>query len=136
MKKIYFLSLIAASLLSCTSQIRYVGQSFNPTSRIDVFVTDQSIKRPFEYIGKGYIGGIGMHNNQERIQKQAEKLGKEKGADAVLIMDYYAPDTGGTDIISASRTDSVGRGTVTTRHTTISPTASRGYHIMYIKYTP
>jgi hypothetical protein len=135
MKKIYFLSILTISFFSCTTNIRYIGQAFDPTNKIDVFITEQSIKRPFEYIGKGYIGGIGMQNNQEKIQRQAEKVGKEKGADAVLIMDYYVPDTGGTNILSTSRTDSVDRGTVTTRHTTISPTASRGYHIMYIKYT-
>ena len=136
MKKIYFLSFISISLLSCTTHIRYIGRSFDPTNNIEVFVTEQSIKRPFEYIGKGYLGGMGMQSNQELIQRKAEKLGKEKGADAVLIMDYYVPDTGGTNIFSASRTDSIDGGRITTRHTAISPTTSKGYHIMYIKYTP
>ncbi len=136
MKKIYLLSFLTIALFSCSTRIRYVGQSLDPTNKIEVFVTERSIKRPFEYIGKGYIGGIGMQTNQEKIQKKAEKLGKEKGADAVLIVDYYVPDTGGTNILSSSRTDSVGRGIVTTRHTTINPTAEKGYHIMYIKYTP
>ena len=136
MKKIYFLSFISITLLSCTTQIRYIGQSFDPTNKIEVFVTEQSIKRPFEYMGKGYLGGFTYKVNPSRIQKKAEQMGREKGADAVLIMDYYVPDTGGTNIFSASRTDSVDGGRVTTRHTTISPTTSNGFHIMFIKYTP
>lgn len=136
MNKIYFFFVFTISFISCTTKIRYIGQSHPPTNDIEVFVSEGSIKKPFEYIGKGYLGGFVYHNNPEKIQKKAEKLGKAKGADAVLIMDYYVPDTGGTNIISAYRTDSVGRAVVTTGNTTISPTVASGYYILYIKYVP
>ena len=136
MKNICTLLIISISVVSCSPQIRYIGKSLDPTQQIEVFVSEQSIKRPFEYIGKGYLGGFTYNVNPSRIQKKAEEMGREKGADAVLIMDYYNPNTGGTNIVSAYRTDSMGKGVVTTGHTTVSPTASSGYHILYLKYKP
>ena len=122
-------------LVSCNTKIRYIGKTLPQTKSIEVFIAEQSIKRSFEYIGKGYIGGFGLHRNQNKIQRKAEEIGMEKGADAVLITDYYIPDTGGTNITSIYKTDSIGHGIVTTGNTTISPTSSRGYNILFIKYS-
>jgi hypothetical protein len=133
MYKIY-ISLFVILLLSCSIKIRYIGKSLPPTKSIDVFISEKSIKRPFEYIGKGYIGGFGFIKNQNTIQRKAEHLAREKGADAVLIIDYYIPNTGGTNITSVFRTDSIGRGTVITGNTSISPTTSSGYNILFLKY--
>jgi hypothetical protein len=133
MYKIY-IPLFVILLFSCSIKIRYIGKSLPPTKSIDVFISEKSIKRPFEYIGKGYIGGFGFIKNQNTIQRKAEHLAREKGADAVLIIDYYIPNTGGTNITSVFRTDSIGRGAVTTGNTSISPTTSSGYNILFLKY--
>ncbi len=119
---------------SCNTKIRYIGKSLPPTKDIEVFISDQSIKRPFEYIGQGYIGGFGLHSNQNKIQLKAEKLGQKKGADAVLITDYFIPNTGGTIITGRYITDSISGRTVTTGNTTISPISTSGYRILFLKY--
>lgn len=134
MYKIYIL-IFSVLIISCSPKIHYIGKSLPPTNYIEVFVSEQSIKVPFEYIGKGYIGGYGFYMNQDKIQKKAEQLGREKGADAVLIIDYYIPNTGGTNITSVFRTDSLGRGIVTTENTSIRPTTSSGYNILFLKYS-
>ena len=132
MYKIYF-SLIAILFLSCSTKIRYIGKSLPSTKNIEVFVTEQSIKHPYEYIGQGYIGRFGPHI-PDKIQQRAEKLGREKGADAVLITDYYIPNTGGYNALSTYRTDSVARGTITTGNTVVTPSTERGYRILFLKY--
>ncbi|MBC7872955.1 MAG: hypothetical protein H7Y01_03105 [Ferruginibacter sp.] len=128
------LPLLAIVVVSCSTKIRYIGQSHSPTKDIEVFVSEQSIKRPYEYIGKGYLGGFSLRGNQNKIQKKAEKLGLEKGADAVLITDYYITNTGGTSISGIYRTDSIAGGTVMTGNTTVTPTVTSGFHILFIKY--
>lgn len=133
MYKIYT-PLLTILFFSCSSKIRYIGKSLPSTKKIEVFVSEQSIKQSYEYIGKGYIRGYLLYRNPNKIQEKAEKLGLEKGADAVLIADYYIPNTGGTNINSIYKTDSIARGTVTIGNTTISPTSSSGYNILYIKY--
>jgi hypothetical protein len=133
MYKIYLFCIVTI-LISCNTKIRYIGKTLPETKSIEVFISEQSVKRPFEYIGKGYIGGLGYPRNQNIIQKKAEKLGIEKGADAVLITDHYIPDTGGTNITTVFKTDSITNGTVTTGSTSITPTSFRGYNIVFLKY--
>jgi len=133
MYKIY-IPLLAILLFSCSSKISYIGKAFPSTKNIEVFVSEQSIKQPYEYIGKGYLRGYLLYRNPGKIQEKAEKLGLEKGADAVLISDYFIPNTGGTSISSIYKTDSIARGTVTVGNTTISPTTASGYNILYLKY--
>ena len=133
MYKIYT-PLLSILLFSCSSKIRYIGKAFPSTKNIEVFVTKQSIKQPYEYIGKGYIRGYLLYRNPNKIQEKAEKLGLEKGADAVLITDYYIPDSGGTSINSIYKTDSIARGIVTVANTTIGPTTASSYTIFYLKY--
>ena len=130
MYKIYT-PLLTILFFSCNTKIRYIGQSHPPTKNIEVFISEQSIKRSFEYIGKGYVG---FHKNPNKIQQIAEKIGREKGADAVLITDYYIPDTGGTNITTLYTTDSIAKTAVTTAKTTVSPATYSGYQILFLKY--
>jgi hypothetical protein len=129
MNKIYPF-LLAIVISSCTTNIRYIGQSHPPTSEVDIFVSPESIKRPYDYIGKGYLG---YFKNPVKIQQKSEKLARKKGADAVLIMDYHVPNTG-TQINSIFQTDSVARSTVTTASTTVQSVHDTGYSIFFLKY--
>ena len=129
MNKIYmFLSVVLIS--SCTTNIRYIGQSHSPTSEVDVFVSPESIKRPFDYIGKGYLG---YFKNPVKIQEKSEKIARKKGADAVLILDYLVPNSG-TQINSVYKTDSVANSAVTTASTTVQSIDHTGYSIFFLKY--
>ena len=130
MNKIYPLFFIVL-ISSCTTHIRYIGQTHSPTTAVDVFVSPESVKRPFEYMGKGYLG---YFKNPVRIQQKSEKIARKKGADAVLILDYYLPDAG-TQISSVFKTDSVAHSAVTTASTTIQPIGYTGFQIFFLKYT-
>jgi hypothetical protein len=124
---LFFLVLIFSS---CTTSIRYIGQSFPETDHVDVFINESSIKRPFDYIGKGFLG---YFKNPVKIQQKSEKLARKKGADAVLILDYYIPDNG-TLVNTVFRTDSVNRAAVTTSSTTIQPIGYKEFYIYFLKY--
>lgn len=128
------LLLISVVFSSCYN-IGYIGQSYAATDKIDVYITEQSIRKPFQYIGKGYLSlGSGLIT-PEKIQQMAESLGKKKGADAVLITDYLTPNTNGTNITTVSKSDSSFSGTVHTSSTTVSPSVESNYNILYIKYS-
>jgi len=129
MRKLYPFILIPF-FSSCITTIRYIGKALPPTQDVEVFITEQSIKRPFEYIGKGYLGS---YINPGQIQKEAERIAKKKGADAVLITDHYTPDAG-TNITTVYRTDSVARSAVTTANTLIQPTGYTRFTILFLKY--
>ena len=88
MNKIYPLSFLLF-LSACSSTVRYVGEALPATEKVDVYIARESIKKPFEFMGRGYVYKLGGFINQENIQRKAIKLAKEKGADAVLITDQY-----------------------------------------------
>ncbi len=45
MKKIYFLSILILLIASCSPRIKYLGNSYAPTSQVDVFVSEDAIKK-------------------------------------------------------------------------------------------
>ncbi len=132
MKKIYF-PLILILFYSCSGKISYIGQASAPTTRVDVYISEASIKKNYELIGQGYLNTWAARLKPDKIQKLAQQTAMKKGADAVIITDYFIPNTG-QSICTIYKTDSVGKGTVTTGNTTINPTSSSGFRLFFVKY--
>lgn len=133
MRKIYS-PFVCILFFSCASKIHYVGQVSPSTKKIvDVYISEGSIKRNYELIGQGYLNVWAARLKPDKIQKLAEETGMEKGADAIIITDYFIPNTG-QSISSTYKTDSVGKAIITTGNTTISPLSSSGFRIFFVKY--
>ena len=133
MRKIYS-AFICILLFSCTPKIHYVGQAAPSTKKnVDVYISEVSIKRNYELIGQGYLNVWAAHSKPDKIQKLAQETAMKKGADAVIITDYFIANIG-QSISSTYKTDSVGKGIITTGNTTISPISSSGFRIFFLKY--
>ena len=89
MNKIYSVLLIVI-FSSCSAHINYMGNSFAPTREPDFYVDEKSIDKPYKIIGKGYPNSVGTLTLKSMQRKAIEKA-KKKGADAVLIQDYFLP---------------------------------------------
>jgi len=87
MNKIYFV-LFMFFFSSCLPHINYLGNSFPPTKEPDFYVDEKSIEKPYKIVGKGYPNGVGTLT-LKTLQKKAIEKAKKKGADAVLIQDYF-----------------------------------------------
>lgn len=133
MNKIYFLPLVFLS--SCFPAINYLGNSYPSTSNPDLFVDERSIERPYKIIGKGYPDGFGLLP-VETLQKKVLETAKRKGADAVLIQDYIMANPVAS-MNSVYRTDSLGKGLVTTGTSVISNgnSVSTRFIVLFLKYT-
>jgi hypothetical protein len=102
-------------------------------ARMWVHVDPSSITKPYTIMGKGYINeGVG-DNFIKHIQSLAVSEAKRKGADTILIQDYYIP-AASTDVSTTLRTDSVGKGTVTVGNTTVQQNGSQKFAIVFLKY--
>jgi hypothetical protein len=101
----------------------------------DFFVDEKTIERPYKIIGKGYSERFTLFP-VELLQKKAIEKAKAKGADAVLIQDYFV-QTAVANVSSVYRTDSAGRGSVTAGSSTLSNGSSlnTGFIILFLKYT-
>ena len=135
MQKIYpfFLSLI---LFSChPSRFEYVGSKEAPTTKVEVFVDENAIPRPYLIIGKGYhTSGPWGNPQREKMLEQALAKARKNGADAVYFVDRFIPAPG-TTINSQTSTDSLGKGLLTRSTTAISPVDGYWHHeILFLKY--
>jgi len=134
MYKIYPLFLVVL-FSSCLPKISYMGNSYAPTKEPDFFVDETSIERPYKIVGKGYperFGSLFL----ETMQKKALEKAKTKGADAVLIQDYFTY-SGVGNIHSVYHSDSSGKGLLRTGSSAVTTDnlGSPQFIILFLKYT-
>ena len=82
MKKYVSLVVLVGLLAIGCAEVDYVGESFKPTTNIDLYFSKEDIEK--EYTVMGHAVGDGTSDSNE-IQKALIEEAKEKGADAVLI---------------------------------------------------
>lgn len=136
MKPIYTLLFLCIFFTSCAVHINYLGSTSAPTNKVDVYVDPSAIKRPYTIIGKGYpayFSAGSLMYATDKLQKKALEVARKNGADAVLFQDYQVQQNG-TSFYSASRTDSVGNGVVTTTNGSVGPTVTTGRNIFFLRY--
>ena len=64
----------------------YLGNSYAPTSKVDVYVDANAIKKPYTIIGKGFIDpSIHGLSSLERMQENVVDKAKEKGAIPIVM---------------------------------------------------
>ena len=128
MRKLYF-PLLLILLVSCGTQVNYLGTTYPSTKNVDVFVDQASVKKPFDVIGKGYIKrNIGPEISVETIQRKAVEKAKINGANAVVIEDYYLVDK------TSSITKQIDSSWNLTHTANINPAVTSGFSILFIRY--
>lgn len=131
MKNLYFTPFLLTILLSCGTRINYLGNTYNPTDKVDVYVDESAIKRGYAIVGKGYVRGD-LFTKPMNIQAKAISTAKVKGADAVLFKDIVKPATSG--IHTFMRSDSVGKSLITTGTSSINQDVSTEFIVLFLKY--
>ncbi len=135
MPKLYTLSLLFL-LSSCATKISYIGSKGSPVTTTDVYVTEQSIEKPYNIIGRGFVKpGYLNRRYEEAMQRKAVKKAKNIGADAVLFLDFaiqHLPQ----NITTVTQTDSLLNGNISTQQMMLGATTSYGFKIIFLKYKP
>lgn len=134
MKQVYFFSSIILLLASCSPRINYLGTTSDPTSEVDVFVDESAIKKNYDIIGKGYVDTrLPGRNSHEKIQSKAIEKAMKKGADAILIQDYFTGN--GTTVNTTAKKDAISKDVITVRNTNVQPAGENGFVVYFLKYT-
>lgn len=68
----------------CYHTVQYIGQSYPPTSNVEIFFSPVDVGKHYRIIGKV----IGQATNLKKSQRRYLEAAKEKGADAIII---YVP---------------------------------------------
>ena len=85
-RKIFQLSsvfMLATLFAVGCATVNYVGESFEPTTTVDLYFAKESIEK--EYTVIGHALGSTVFGSNDTIQNELIKEAKRKGADAVLI---------------------------------------------------
>lgn len=125
----FYLLLFSTLLISCGTIVDYVGNSYTPTNKVDVFVSLSSVKKEYQIIGKGYAGsGTLVRRLGEKVQKKALRIAKDKGADAIVIQDYLL-------LHPLLSTDSTSKG-IALGNIAVAGQGENQFTVLFLKYTP
>lgn len=133
MKQVYFSIASLFLFTACATRVNYVGTAYAPSQQVEVFVTKDAIKKPFDVIGKGYVHTPMPFYSEERIQRKAVAKARAKGAHAVLIEDYFVLRNDNS-ITAAVTTDSSRRTALAVGSVSEHPSVASAMQIWFIRY--
>ena len=102
--KTYLLVIIFAictPLVGCTTT-DYMGKTYPPTQRVDVFFSPQDVRHTYEVIGEIRAQADDIVSFQS-IQQQLMKEAMQRGGDAILIEHMGTTQTGFTTVENKTR---------------------------------
>lgn len=85
-KHLAVLLIIAICLSACT-KIDYIGEEYPPTTHVDLFFDMDDVTREHKVMGN-LIATADDGVSTEKMQKKIMEKARQKGADAVVIMDF------------------------------------------------
>ena len=79
--------LVTFLLFGCAG-VNYIGRSFDPTTNIDMYFSEDEIMQEYTVIGHaiGYSYSTRDSKDSDRIQAKLIETAKLKGADAIMII--------------------------------------------------
>jgi len=80
--KLLCYSLLLLTISAC-ARVNYIGNSYPPTQRVEIFFEEEKIEDSYELIGKA----VASSRNDEQGRNALLKRAREEGADAILIED-------------------------------------------------
>ena len=100
--------LLLAAVLGGCATVDYVGNSFPPTSRVDVYMSANDVPRAYQVIGeaRAQVDTLPLTKPAQQLQDKIGAEAKSRGADAVIL-------GGVTSREVASTTQAAGQGTST-----------------------
>jgi hypothetical protein len=129
----FIFSFLSLLLISCGTIVDYVGNSYTPSNKVDVFVTLSSVKKEYQIIGKGYADDspLLLRRIGEKIQKKAIQKAKSKGADAIVIQDYLLLQP---MLQTSVQTDSTSS-RIALSNIAVNQQSTTRFTILFLKYT-
>lgn len=84
MKRLNLILILSVLLLSCSSGVKYLGNSYPPTQDVKIYFTKGDIDKEYEVIGKVYLD-VEEKTKDEKIQNMILNKAREHGGDAIIL---------------------------------------------------
>ena len=87
----------AALWAGCVS-VDYVGKSFPPTASVELFMTPDDVRRPYEVIGeaRAQVDELPFTSPAEQLQQKLLQEAQSRGANAVILGSITTRQVGST----------------------------------------
>jgi hypothetical protein len=93
MHKKFVIILLSFVFLSCSSGVKYLGNSYPATETVKIYFSKSDIDEPYEMIGKVYLD-IEENTKDEKIQNLILNKAKQHGGNAVIMGDLQVVRSG------------------------------------------
>ena len=93
MKKTLLIFILIPLLYSCSSGVKYLGNSYAATQEVKIYFNKADIENPFELIGKVYLD-VDEGTKDEKIQNMILNKARANGGDAVIMGDLQVVRSG------------------------------------------
>jgi len=119
-------------VLAACAHVDYVGRSYAPTSKVDLFFDQRDVRVDYEVMGQ-VIATANDFVSAEKLQSKIMKKAGEKGADAVVIsgMDRYKS---GSNTSYEEETKDTKKGSKTTGSSSTSDQNEKEIRAVFLKY--
>lgn len=132
MRRILVPAALAALLVTACAHIDYVGRTYPPTNKVDLYFDEHEVDAPYDVMGQ-IVARANDLVSAEKLQSKIMKKAGEKGADAVVITGLERYKTGESTSYE-ERTKERRRGTVTTGSSSTSDTNEKEIRAIFLKY--
>ena len=124
-----------ACLLTGCATVDYVGESYQPTSNVEVFFAEKDVPREYKVIGQVLASGdqfVSAGALNTRLMARA----REKGAEAVIILAVTrTPMTTSADVTETTKiTDHLDGKTIEKTQTQMEPALHNEIKALFIRY--
>ncbi len=131
------LALLCVAILAAgCATVDYVGESYSPTTHVDIFFSESDVPHPYVVMGKVLASGD-QFTSAERLNRAMIARAREKGADAVIIHDVSrTPMSDAQQIVETTKVSGDGDEKTIEKKKDIESTAALHNEIraIFIKY--
>lgn len=138
MKRSWPLLALAALVAGC-AHLDYIGESYAPTSHVDVYYSESNVPRAYTVMGEVIATGdmlVSSGKLQDKIRKEAQK----QGADAVVLTSLENYQAGENTNWNQNETESKDKKgatqTTTTGTSSTSVEEKKKIRAIFIRYKP
>ena len=132
MRRLLMPAVLAVLLLTACAHVDYVGRSYPPTTRVDLFFSEREVDAPYDVMGH-VIARANDLVSAEKLQAKIMEKAQAKGADAVIITGLERYKTGENTSYEES-TKERRHGTETHGSSTTSETNEKEIRATFLKY--
>jgi hypothetical protein len=132
------LMLLAAPLATTgCAHLDYMGETYSPTSHVDIYYSSDNVTRPYASMGEAIVTGDQLVSG-DKMQTMIRREAMKRGADAVILESmetYKAGESTSWSQHETEKTDRKGRThTQTEGSANTSDTEKKRIHALFIRY--